>query len=187
MSKLLLCTIIVLCLTGSVQAEMKCGIDHVIIDGVKIPFGTVVEVVGTGSRYAYFKERSPALLCLRVNGKANDDAITVELVASNYDWNLHKLGWSPGHWYKVSGPLMDAYDGPEKKFNIIVEKLQPIDPAPLTFADFAGRAAVLEGIAVADSRLSVGGEQAILDGLAAWPTGALGKRVVVRGDRKSVV
>lgn len=169
--------LVVLWLPCLARAEMTCGIDHVVIDGVKIPYGTVVEVMGPWHWYSYGKHGSPGLKALRINGRPNDDDITVELVAIK---NAKLMG-GRGSYYKVRGPLMDACDGPNKKFNIIVEQLEAV--APPTIADSVNRTTTLKGIAAAVSRLSVGlgPEQVLLDGLAAWPTGVEGKWVAVTG------
>lgn len=179
MSKWLIsAAIVALCWQNALQAEMTCGIDHVVIDGVRIPYGTVVEVAGPGCSYRYFKHTSSAIKGLRINGRTNDDDITVELVAAE-NGNLRVSGG--GSYYKVRGLLMDAHDGPVKKFNIIVEQIEAIDPP--TIADFVNQPTTLKGIAIAGSRLSLGlgPEHPLLDGLAAWPAGVEGKWVAVRG------
>ena len=73
------------CLASVAQAEWSGAIDHMVIDGAKISFGTIVEIEGEGnpaeSRSRAFELAS--LRALRIDGRPTQENLTIYLCLSD--------------------------------------------------------------------------------------------------------
>jgi hypothetical protein len=180
------------CLTARARPDASRGFDYVVIDGVKIPSGKVIEVSGP------LWERDPSLpppvdrepTCLRVlriDGRANQDEFLANLIPTDRnrkssDDGLRSLERGGRAHYKVRGRLVFAQViGPSKALSLEVEDVEAIEPAPLGFADLLDRAATFEGTAAGVGRLRTERESARVEGVADWPPSAAGKKIAVRG------
>jgi hypothetical protein len=185
---ILVAAAIILAISRLCHAEVIRTRAHVVIDGVEIPYGTVVEIVGTkqldlpGSRLGC---ALASIRGIRINGRAIDGEIDFQLCDSqsrNAPSVEAFLGLRRNAYYRVQGRLVDAVcDSRGNKVAIIVTRIEPLPPAPLSLADFVNRHVHLEGTAAADGRLAVGSEFARLDGLMAWPHRVAKKHLAVRG------
>ncbi len=180
----------VLIFAASGLGDTRRGTDHVVIDGVKIPFGTIVEVSGPNRRdpdqqFGLFSFGAACIRGIRLDGRPIQDEIDFLLVPSDergapsYQ-NLAAL--KAGAFFKARGRIVDAVcSGKKNQIALVITHIEGTRPAPLTFADFVDRQARFEGTATSIVNVVVGSESIRLDGLAAWPPGVLGKRVGIRG------
>ncbi len=184
----------VLCLTSEARTEISRGSDYFLIDGAKIPVGTLIEVSGPclemefGARSHYTRGRA-VVRGLRIDGRANQDGIQFHLCTSE---SPGKPSWKeldalkPGTHYNIRGRLMDGQTiGPRKAFSLVMDRVEAVPSAPLRFAEFLNRAATFEGTAASGGIIKANGEQAQVDTLCAWPESIEGKDVSVRGTLRS--
>jgi hypothetical protein len=175
-----------------VQAEVRCGIDHAVVDGTRIAYAVPIEVVGRCVKTERFdlSHGVATLKVSRINGRANQDAILFHLhVAPGIPKGpllqsaiaaLESM--KPEAWYKLRGYLADGEAlavGPA--FSFVVERHEAISPAPLGFADFVDREARFEGRAASGGLLDTGGIKVKVDAVAEWPQQVIGKSIGVRG------
>jgi hypothetical protein len=179
--------LVLLCLTARSRGESTRGFDYFVIDGVKIPFGQVIEVSGMSPEQTIFEMTHAVvrLRALRIDGRANQDEFIVYLFPSDGNGKTSYDGLmslDEGGSYKVRGRLVFArLVGPKRALAIKCESVEATAPAPLVFADFVDRPARFEGMAAIGGRLQSERVSARVDGLPDWPKPAAGKRVAVRG------
>jgi hypothetical protein len=157
-------------------AEILVDAHQAVIDAVKLPFGTPVDCEGEVAARD-FMNLSPAqadLKLARINGRANQDHITVHLTGLANPADL-----KPGQWLKVHGKLADAKSAtPSPELSLTVDTTEPITPAPLTPADFVDRLADFEGTAGKPADLVLTSTSLHV---TPWPADILGKHVAIRG------
>jgi hypothetical protein len=169
------------------RSELVRTIEHVVIDGQTIPYGTTVEVSGVcRSTHPFELEYGVALLrCERINGKPTDKSLEFELCAGKQNQgpsrdDLDTL--QPEHHYKVQGRLMDArFNGTGNRCSLIVTKIEPARPAPPRLAEFVGRQATFEGTAAPGGTFKLRDETATVEGVVDWPPEIAGKEIAIRG------
>lgn len=170
---------VVVGLGGQGFADPTRGFDYIVIDGVRIPFGTTIEVSGPPGK------RTAGLHLDRLNGKPNQDDFDVRLQPSNAGdeaahERLNRLTRSGYH--KIRGRLVSARAvGPRRELGLVVERIEEIPAAPLTIADFADRLATFEGTARSGGQVQTDHGVAQIDAVADWPKSVDGKRISVRG------
>lgn len=163
-------------------AEPKQELNHVVIDGVKIPFDKTVEVVGPCLASDSFRDDERSLLGIRIEGRANQENIAFHLLGQTEEV-VKRLRRLKGNVYiKVRGQIVGArVSGPHRVCNFKVDHFGVVPDAPLTPADFVGRVATFEGVAVPKGVVEVHGKRLLLAGLSAWPEKVERKKVSVRG------
>jgi|GEM_PF-1440088 len=179
--------ILQIALAGAAQSEPNRTIEHVEIDGVKIPFGTTIEIAGPCVEKDSFEIgfSAASLRVLRINGKPTLENIEVHLFAGGKEPDalrdrLHAMNEQA--YYKVTGRLVDARCGAlESECALSVERFEPIENAPLKLSEFIDRKTRLEGIAISEGKFRLHEETAVLEGIAAWPAATEGKKISVRG------
>ena len=178
--------LVLLCLTSRAHAEATQGLDHVVIDGVRIPFGTIVEVSGPcqGRDFDRLGGGATTLRLLRLDGKANQDNFELLLYpsATNNVFSYELLSaLERGKSYKARGRLVFARDwrppgtqppGGSRSAHVAVA---------LGFADLVDRAAAFDGTAGAEGQFQTEGGAALVEGVTAWPQSVEGKKITVRG------
>jgi hypothetical protein len=175
------------CLAAHVRPEASRDFDYVVIDGVKIPFGKVIEVSGPPPESALFEltHATTRLRVLRIDGRANQDGFYAYLFPTDnnqktsYD-GLRSLEQGRSY-YKVRGRFVFARLIGRRVLSLQVEDVAAIEPAPLEFADFLDRAATFEGTAAGGGRLQTERESARVEGVADWPKSAAWRKIAVRG------
>tara|TARA_R110002111_G_scaffold262878_1_gene342626 strand:+ start:12962 stop:15289 length:2328 start_codon:yes stop_codon:yes gene_type:complete len=180
--------LVAVCLSAPIAADeptQKTG--HVVIDGVNIRFGQIVEVIGpcltTDSDMLGFSYAQASLLGLRIDGRANQENIAFHLLAES-DEDRKKLdSLKNDAYYKVRGRLTGArMSGPKRICNLEVERIDAVPSAPLMPKDFLGRVASFEGVAQPNGTLTVNGEVLHLVESPTWPKDVVGKTVHVSGS-----
>lgn len=177
----------VACWTGSVTAaEPEVVPDHVVIDGVSLPFDTTIEVVGpfqsANSSRRPSRDDRDSLLALRIEGRANQQEISFQLLSQTDKGRERLESLRHQQYYKVKGRIEGArLFGPNPICIFLVEDFEAVTAAPLTVADFANRIAGFEGMAVGEGAVQLKGEKLSLAGMTGWPDGVEGKQVAVRG------
>ena len=185
-----LCLLIVwtaTCSSGLFAAiKQKQELDHVFIDGVKLPFDETVEIVGICQSADSFRFRNPfahaSLLGLRIQQRANQEGIAFYLRGKTdaLDKKLESL--EKDSYFKVRGRIGGVrLSGPNRVCNFTVESIESVPAAPLMPSEFVDREASFEGVAVAKGAVKIHQETLQLDGLQAWPENVIGKRVLVQG------
>lgn len=167
----------------SSRADMTCSLEHAVIDGVTIPYGQELEVVGQGLEPDDMDRNGQQCLEVsRVNGRANQDQISCYLLGgarlSNGDLETLK----PGQWYRARGILADG--SPWRRLpaiKLVAVKIEAVPPTPAGLADFVDREAEFVGTAAAAGVLQIANLTARLEGVDEWPVGTAGKRVLARG------
>jgi len=162
------------------RAEMSRGFDYVVIDGVKIPFGTPVEVTGQMGQHDF--RDGCFVRGVRINGKANQDGIEFYLLGSRDDAAALWHSYGKDAWFTARGRLTDARtQGPWRACGLTFVTIAHAKPAPLGFEDFVDRTAAFDGMAAAGGIFKTADQEVRLEGLTAWPKSVLGKEISVSG------
>lgn len=161
--------------------------EHVVIDDVKIPYGATVTIEGHAYNVSDYRfDFVPAgLLALRINGKATQCELHVQLISSEdpkrpkYD-ELKRI--AKGSCYSVKGQLRNArFSGTRNVCVVEVESFKEIPDITLKCEDFVDREVTFEGLAQASSQLARAGELIAIDEMREWPDNVAGKEVSVSG------
>jgi hypothetical protein len=166
----------------------RSKIGQVEIDGVNFPFGDMLDVTGpcltTDPFKLLYSYGDASILGLRINDRANQEKFEFHLIGNEKDRKLSLQAISTlktGVYYRVRGRLMDARVHGRKSCSLVVEQIQSIPDAPLTFIDFVDRTTVFEGTAEAGGKFRSATLIAQLEGLNEWPQSVLGKKVFAKG------
>jgi hypothetical protein len=167
------------------QGELQQATDHVVIDGLKIPYGTTIEVSGPCLSTDTFELEIAAasLRTWRLNGRAIQDVIEVELCPDDDGVSYDRLNnLRVDDHYIVHGRLMSArFTGTRNACCIKVQSIEEKRRSPPGFGEFIGRAATFEGTAVKGGSLKSRGEVAKVAGIVEWPPGIWNKEVSIQG------
>ncbi len=167
------------CLITPARGEISRGDHHFVIDGVKFPIGSEIEVVGPLSPgYA-------ALHGMWIDGRANQDKIHFHLCRAK------RGGWLTDEdfkaldrytFYKIRGRIMEGRIYCEQKaITLVVNELKAVPARYFRFSDLVNRETTFEGSAAPDGILETDADQAQIANLTNWPISVAGKRVFVRG------
>lgn len=175
------------CLTDAVQAEVTRDGQGFIIDGVKYPAGSDVEVIGP-LLYPGRPDQSDALGAVQgtwINGRANQNQVRFHL------GNAKKGGWPTYQdiqalereaFYKLRGQIVDGRIEQERtSIVLVVRHLEKVEPRPIMLADLVDRNTTFTGTAAENGTLVTEQGQAKLQGLEQWPQAVQDQQVFVRG------
>jgi hypothetical protein len=140
----LLIVVLALLWPGSARASVQCEIDHAVVDGSNIPYDAPIRIVGPcqQKRWGNLSPAEVDIQAVRINNRGNQDAIIIHLTGINAATPA-----KVGQWYLVQGRLGEGNAYAEvPEFSMVVEKIDPVPPAPLTPADFVDRSADFEGL-----------------------------------------
>ena len=173
-------------LCAAVRAEVSSSLDHAVIDGVKIAFGSVVEVSGLCySEESFAQDYAPAFLHgLRINGKPTQSNIAIYLMSNGHEGgpSFKQLRTQIRNVLFCRGPLDNSqFNFGEKRCVLVVETIQQTDAKALSFGDFINRDAAFDGVALPSGKFEHANATAVIEGLASWPTKYIGKQIEVRG------
>ncbi|MCY2965709.1 MAG: hypothetical protein NT069_19110, partial [Planctomycetota bacterium] len=125
------------CWPGSVAAaEPDVVPDHVVIDGVSLPFDTTIEVVGpfqsASSSRRFSMDNRDSLLALRIEGRANQEGISFQLLSETDKGRKKLQSLRDQKYYKVRGRIAGArLSGPDPICQFLVEDFEAVAAAPL--------------------------------------------------------
>jgi hypothetical protein len=178
-------------LLGSVVAAQPVkpiqGTDHIILDDVKIPHGTVITIEGRSynERRSRFNFAPASLTAMKVDGKATQCDLEVQLVTTgeaNHPTPEDLRRFKSGECYEVRGRLANArFNGTQNVCVVEVISFKSIPQIVLTCRDFVDRDVVFEGTAGPAGKLLRADEAIRIDGVKAWPESVQGKAIMVRG------
>ena len=177
------CLIHVDAASGDVLAEQDC----IVIDGVILRFGDVIDVAGVcredrswGRGYGAVTIRT-----MRINGKPTQVELDcyVGPNSGNQSPTREELqSLTPKTHYLVHGKLMNArINGFDNAVSLVAEHVEQIADAELKVADFVDRDATFDGLAGHDGKLICGDEAVNVAGINAWPDEVNGRHVSIRG------
>jgi hypothetical protein len=179
------------------SAEVRCGIDHAVIDGVNRAYGQPIEAVGVCIETDCFdlSYGVATMKIVRIGGRANQDDLTFHLHAQPANpKGKRKNGdrdepvaaalkaMKPETWYRIHGFLADGNEfAAPPEFSFVVDRVEAIPAAPLILSDFIDREINVDGKAKRDGRFRFGDEIVTLDPPLVRPESLLGKKIGVRG------
>ena len=168
---------------GDVSAEQDC----VVIDGVNLRFGDVIDVTGVCQDDRAWRNGYGAVTvrAMRINGKPTQvelDCYVGPNGGQQRPTRKELQSLTPQSHYLVRGKLMNArMNGFNNALSVVAEQVEQIGATELKVADFADRDATFEGLAGQDGKLICGDETVSVDGISAWPDEVYGRHVSVRG------
>lgn len=181
------------CLTDAVQGEVTRDGQDFVIDGVKYPAGSEVEVIGpiiSSGHKLYMSSGYAQLHGMWINGKANQDRLFFHLCrAKPGGWPASKdfKALKREEFYKIRGHIIEGrINCSRKEFTLVVKQMEAVPSREIRLADLVDREIALEGIAVSGGIIKASEGEARIDQLPEWPESVLGKQIFVRGTlRKS--
>ncbi len=178
-----LLAITIFLLVPSVVGGIEPMPKDIVIDEVSIPFNQTIDIVGKSSSSHRFSSAIATIIGLRVEERATQESIRFDLYAQTNDIAELISNIKFNAFYKVRGQIVGAKrSGLNSTCNFSVERIEEMPATVLTPADFIGRIANFEGIAVGSGEVEIEGTKLKLLGVSGWPDHVKNKAVGVRGS-----
>lgn len=179
--------LIAACVITPAYGEISRGENHFLIDGVKIPVGSEIEVIGpvTYAGGIYMSSGGAALHGMWINGRANQDKIYFHLCRDKPGgWPTYKdfKALKRNIFYKIRGQIIEGRIYCERKaITLVVKEMEPVPAREFRFSDLVNRETTFEGTAAPGGILKIKERPVQIANLTNWPKSVTGKSVFVRG------
>jgi len=186
----LLCSILlsIFCFTSPVLGEVIHRGNRFDIDGVRIPIGSEIEIVGplisSGSRLR-MSSGLAAVHGIWIEGRVNEDKIFFHLCSDSKTGKPEYKEFKAlkrGGFYRVHGRITDGrICESEKAITLVVKNIEPVPDRDIQFSDLVDRNSTFSGTAAPQGMLLTGQQQARIEGVSEWADSVAGKPIFVRG------